>query len=229
VTGTLAAYDRATGAPRWTGPADGKSYSSPQLIEIDGVPQIVLMSGAGATGVAPADGKVLWQHAWPGFAIVQPAQIARGDLLISTSDRAGARRIEIKHTNETWTANERWTSTRLKAYFNDFTLHRGHAFGFDSGILTCVDLENGERKWKGGRYGSGQLLLLADQDVLIVVSEQGGLALVRATPAEFVELASIPALEGKTWNHPVLAGDVLLVRNDHEMAAFRVALGSPKS
>lgn len=226
VGGTMAAYDLATGAPRWAGPADDKSYSSPQLMEIDGVRQILLMSGAGATSVAPADGRVLWQHAWKGFAIVQPSQISKGDLLISTGDRLGARRIQVSHTNDAWSVEERWTSTRLKAYFSDFVLHRGHAFGFDGGILACVDLEDGERKWKGGRYGSGQLVLLADQDLLLVISEQGDLALVAAVLGEFTELARFPALTGKTWNHPVLAGDVLLVRNDREMAAFRLSLKS---
>jgi outer membrane protein assembly factor BamB len=222
VTGTLAAYDLATGAPRWVGPPDGESYSSPHLLEIDGIPQIFLMGGAGATSVAPADGKVLWQHAWKGFAIVQPAQIANGDFLISTGDRLGVRRIAVTHQADTWTVSERWTSNRLKAYFNDHVLHRGHAYGFDGGILACVDLEDGARKWKGGRYGSGQLLLLADQDVLLVLSEQGELALVAAKPGEFTELARFPALEGKTWNHPALAGNILLVRNDREMVAFRL-------
>ncbi len=227
-TGTLVAYDRATGATRWTGPTDGKSYSSPHLLEIDGVPQVVLMSGTGATSFAPANGKVLWQHGWEGFAIVQPAQIANGELLISTGDRVGARRIDVKRANDTWTVTERWTSNRLKPYFNDFVLHRGHAFGFDNGILACVDLADGKAKWKGGRYGRGQVVLLADQDVLLVLTEQGEIALVAATPGEFTELGKRPALEGKTWNHPVLAGDVLLVRNDQEMAAFRLAVQPPR-
>jgi len=223
-TGTLIAYDRATGVPRWTGPADGGSYSSPHLLEIEGVPQVMLMSKAGAISVTPADGKVLWQHAWPGYAIVQPAQIADGDLVISTGDRLGARRIQVTHTNNAWTVTERWTTNRLKAYFNDFVIHRGHAYGFDGGILTCVDLADGKSKWKGGRYGSGQLILLADQEVLIVLGEQGALALVPAQPDAFTEVANLKALEGKTWNHPVLAGDLLLVRNDREMAAFRLVL-----
>jgi hypothetical protein len=101
-------------------------------------------------------------------------------------------------------------------------VHEGYAFGFNGTNLVCIDLADGKRKWKGGGYGNGQLVLLSDQDVLLVLSEQGELALVKAAPDQFTELAQFPAIKGKTWNHPVLVGDVLLVRNAEEMAAFRM-------
>jgi outer membrane protein assembly factor BamB len=221
--GKLAAYDLATGDPRWTGPAGGDGYSSPHLVTIDGVAQVLLLSGAGATSVAPADGAVLWKHPWPaGTRIVQPAVTADNGVLIGNSEGIG--RIALAHGPGGWTAQERWTSNGLKPYFNDFVVHDGHAYGFDGVMLAAIDVENGKRKWKGGRYGRGQLILLPDQDLLLVLSEQGELALVGATPGQFTELARFPAIEGKTWNHPVLVGDVLLVRNDQEMAAFRLAL-----
>jgi outer membrane protein assembly factor BamB len=226
--GRLVAYDLATGDPRWLGPKHGSGYSSPHLLTIDGVAQVVLISGFGATAVAPADGAVLWEHNWPGGAIVQPAQMPDGDVLIHAESSGpaglGLRRLAIEHGPGGWTPNERWTSTGLKPHFNDFVVHEGHAYGFDGPILSCIDLQDGSRKWKGGRYGNGQLLLLPDQDVLLVLSEDGDLALVGATPDGYRELARSPAIKGKTWNHPVLAGDVLLVRNAEEMAAFRLAL-----
>ena len=225
--GQLAAYDLTTGDPRWRGPDGGGSYSSPHLLTIGGVAQVLLLSNAGATSVAPADGSVLWKHAWRGSSILQPALTADGGVLITTSSDAGAigtRRLAVAHGPGGWTVEKVWTSTGLKPYFNDFVVHNGHAFGFDGGILACIDLQDGKRRWKGGRYGYGQLLLLADQDLLLVLSEEGELALVAAVPGQFTEIARFPAMEGKTWNHPVLAGDILLVRNGREMVAFRLPL-----
>ncbi|HXW04762.1 MAG TPA: PQQ-binding-like beta-propeller repeat protein, partial [Vicinamibacterales bacterium] len=222
-SGVLVAYDLATGRPQWQGPRDGGGYSSPQLVVLDGVPQIVLLRGRRTTGFDVADGQVLWEHSWqPGASIVQPALIGTRDLLINHADTMGGqamRRLLVTRAGGDWHVGERWTSRSLKPYFNDFVVHEGHAFGFDGSILSCIDIDDGERTWKGGRYGHGQMLLLAEQDLLLVLSEEGELALVNATPDHFTEVTRFKAIEGKTWNHPVLVGDVLLVRNGEEMAA----------
>lgn len=223
--GQLVAYETATGNRRWLGPAAGGSYSSPQLVTINGVAQVLLTSEGRLTSVAVTDGKQLWQHEWAANTIVQPAVIADGNVLL-TSQEAGLRRLALANNSGAWTIQERWTSNGLKPYFNDFVVHQGHAFGFDGRILSCVDLNDGQRKWKGGRYGNGQLVLLPDQDLLLVLSEEGELALVQATPDQFTELAKFPAIQGKTWNHPVLVGDLLLVRNAEEMASFRLPLAN---
>ena len=225
--GTLAAYDAETGAPRWSVPDGGDSYSSPHLVTLDGVPQVLLLTSDGVTSVAPADGRVLWTHDWATASrIVQPAITAGGDILVGAGGFAGLQRVSATRpagTHGGWTTEVRWTTRGLKPYFNDFVAHEGHAYGFDGSILASVDLETGERAWKGGRYGHGQLLLLADQDLLLVLGERGDLALVDATPTGFTERARAPAIEGKTWNHPVLVDDILLVRNTEEMAAFRLS------
>ncbi|MGH9200439.1 MAG: PQQ-binding-like beta-propeller repeat protein, partial [Vicinamibacterales bacterium] len=229
---TLAAYEVDSGKLRWSRPSRGGSYSSPHRTTIDGVTQIVFLSAGGATSVEPATGAVLWEHPWSGGApIVQPALTPEGDVLLNTLIASGlgghgTRRITVEHGPGVWSVTERWTSNGLKPYFNDFVLHEGHAYGFDGAILACINLEDGARRWKGGRYGNGQLVLLADQDLLMVISEEGELALVNATPDKFTEVAKVPVLNGKTWNHPVLVRDLLLVRNGEEMAAFRVSLTS---
>jgi outer membrane protein assembly factor BamB len=222
---TLVGYDRKAGNQRWVGPVQHGSYSSPHRTTIGGVEQILLLGGTGVTSVAPASGELLWEHHWPGLAIVQPAITETGDVVVNTiaaTGGNGTRRLAVAHGPDGWSVEERWTSTGLKPYFNDFVLDKGYAFGFDGAILACIRLEDGQRLWKGGRYGNGQLVLLADQDLLLVTTEEGEVALVEAAPGGLKELGRFRALEGKTWNHPVVVGDILLLRNGEEMAAFRL-------
>ena len=227
VSGRLAGYDAATGRRRWLGPQGGSGYSSPHLVTIDGVSQVLLLRGSRTISLAPADGTLLWEHTWqPGVSIVQPAMVGR-DLIISNGDAMGGfglRRLAVTRQSSGWTVEERWTSRGLKPYFNDFVVHKGHAYGFDGSIMSSIDLNDGARTWKGGRYGNGQVVLLADQDLLLVMSEEGELALVSASPDKFTEITRFKALDAKTWNHPVVVGDVLLVRNGEEMAAFKLPL-----
>jgi outer membrane protein assembly factor BamB len=231
VAGQLIAYDAASGQQRWVGESGGSGYSSPHLLTIDGVPQVLLTRGARTISVAPRDGTLLWDHTGgpPATSIVQPALTPDGDVLIAGGDGMGGtgmRRLALTRGPDRWQVQERWHTRGLKPYFNDFVVHEGHAYGFDGSILSSIDLADGARKWKGGRYGAGQMLLLADQDLLLITSEEGELALVGATPDGFAESARMLALNGKTWNHPVLVRDVLLVRNGEEMAAFRLSLAA---
>jgi len=228
VSGRLAAYDAATGSPRWQAPAGGAGYSSPHLATIDDVPQILLLRGARTTSVSPKDGTVLWEHKGePTVSMLQPALLPNGGILVATGDAMGGtglHRLNVSHSASGWSVAEQWVSRGLKPYHNDIVVHKGHAFGFDGSILACIDVDQGERKWKGGRYGHGQLMLLPEQDLLLVLSEEGELALVKATPDQFTEVARFKAIEGKTWNHPAMAGDEVLVRNGEEMAAFRLSV-----
>ena len=136
----------------------------------------------------------------------------------------GTRAIRIKKNNDQYAADELWTSRQLKPDFVDLVSYQGYAYGNDGGMLTCIDLKTGERKWKEGRYGKGQILLLENCGLLLVLSEQGQVVLVPADPAAHRELASFQALEGKTWNHPVLVSDRLYVRNSQEAAAYKIGL-----
>jgi hypothetical protein len=166
---------------------------------------------------------VIWQHPWPGDdRVVQPALTEEGDLLLCGGGlKLGMRRFRISREPGEWKIEERWATRGLKPNHNDSVVHEGHVYGFVSLKLACIDIEDGKHKWKGPRY-AGFTILLADQDVLLVLSEKGEVALVEAVPDRFKELGKFKAIEGKTWNHPALAGDILLVRNAREMAAYKL-------
>ncbi len=183
--------------------------------------QILFLNENGLQSISPNDGKLLWKFKSKGNPILQPTLLPDNELLISMSAFNGLQRIRATNENNEWIISERWTSPKFKPNHNDFVVHKGFIYGMDMTGLQCLDIENGERRWKGGRYG-GQLLLLADQDLLLILTEKGELALVEAKPEKYKELGRINAIKGKTWNHPVLTGNIVLVRNASEMAAFRL-------
>jgi outer membrane protein assembly factor BamB len=225
------AFDAATGALRWSAAAGGDSYSSPQLNTIAGEELVLMLSNDGLTFLDLADGKVRLNYDWKftPYRALQPRFIGDDTILLPTGMDTGTRAIRIAKTNGQLTAQELWTSRNLKPDFTDIVSYQGYAYGVDGGIFTCIDLKTGERKWKGGRYGKGQVLLLENSSLLLIAAEQGDVVLLRADSNEHAEVASFKALEGKTWNHPVVVGDRLYVRNSQEAAGYQLALAEVKT
>jgi hypothetical protein len=185
-----------------------------------------MLTSNGLELLDPANGKTRFEYEWkiPQYRALQPHVVAQDTILLPTGMNMGTRAIRLQKTDGQYKAEELWTSRQLKPDFADLVTYQGHAYGNDGGMLTCIDLQTGERKWKGGHYGKGQILLLENSGMLLILSEQGQIVLVAADPSGFREIASIQALEGKTWNHPVLVADRLYVRNSQEAAAYKVPL-----
>ena len=216
-------YNADTGEPVWFAGSGTLSYASTQAATLAGVEQVLFATESGMTAFEPEKGTVLWSYDWPsaGVArIVQPAVLGDSDVVIGTGMNIGTRRIRISRDGAALAPKEVWTSTKFKPYYNDFVVHKDHAYGFDMSFLVCVRLEDGKTMWRERGYGSGQLLLLRDQELLLVLSEEGEIALVEANPELHYEVARIEALKGKTWNHPALVGDRLFIRNGQEMACY---------
>jgi outer membrane protein assembly factor BamB len=219
-------YHAGSGEPAWSAGEGELSYSSLQPARLGGVEQLLLATDRGLTAFQPARGEILWENSWPVeklARIVQPAIVGDADVLVGTGMDNGTRRVGVGRDGDHWTAREVWTTRAIKPYFNDLVTHNGYLYGFDGHVFTCVRLEDGKKQWRAQGYGNGQVLLLADQDLLLILSEQGEAALVEARPEGHKELARFEALTGKTWNHPVVAHGKLFVRNGEEAACYELA------
>jgi outer membrane protein assembly factor BamB len=218
---SVVAYDRRSGSRVWAALSDQAAYSSPMLVTLAGVRQIVVFSATRLMGLAPLSGELLWEYPWKTqFEInaSQPLVVGDNRLFVSSGYGTGAAVIELGPSGRGLGVREVWRNIRMKNQFSSSVLHEGFVYGLDESILACVDAASGELKWKGGRYGYGQIMLASGH--IIVLTEDGQLALVRARPDRHEEIARFPVLEGKTWNHPAIADGYLLVRNLREMAAF---------
>jgi outer membrane protein assembly factor BamB len=220
---SVAAYARTSGAPIWQALDDTQAYASPMLVTLGGVRQLLIVTASRAVGVTIENGQLLWEYPWAtdmGISVAQPLLVGQDRVFLSAGYGKGAAVFEVSRAADRFTTRTVWQNVRMKNKFTSSVLHQGYIYGLDEAILGCVDAATGELKWKGGRYGYGQILLVGDH--IVVLTEDGEVVLVEATPQAHRELAKFSAIEGKTWNHPVVADGRLLVRNLREMAAFDI-------
>jgi outer membrane protein assembly factor BamB len=221
---SVVAYDRQSGRRVWGALDDRASYSSPMLVTLAGVRQIVTFTATRLVGLSPETGRLLWEFPWKTQNEVNASQplVAGPDrVFISSGYGMDAAMLQLTAgADRQLTVHELWRTNRMNNVFTSSVLHDGFIYGLDESILTCLDASTGELKWKGGRYGYGQVMLASGH--LIVLTEQGELALVRADPKAHREITRFPAIEGKTWNHPAMSDGILLIRNIEEMAAFNL-------
>jgi outer membrane protein assembly factor BamB len=221
---SLVAYDLRTGARVWSGGDDGVGYASPTVLTLLGRPQIVISNRETLAGHDPETGAVLWSQKWVREpTVAMPIRIADDLVLGSTGYGIGSKLVRLTAGPDgTIAPSLAWESPRLKAKFTNPVLHDGFVYGLDDGVLVCLDVSTGERRWRAGRYGHGQTLLV--DGLLLVTTEDGDIVLVEATPAAHRELSRITAFDAKTWNPPAVAGPYLLVRTDKQAALYELAV-----
>lgn len=222
---SLIAYHKDSGEQLWSSGNDQAGYSSPLITTIAGVRQILIFNWEHVTAHAPGSGKILWEFPWSGDTqrVAQPVVLPGDRVFITTGYGVGSKLIGINmDANSTLSATLLWKSNRMKAKFSNVIAVGEFIYGLDDGILACIDLKEGKRQWKRGRYGHGQMILVGD--LLLITTEKGDVVLVEANPREHKEIAHFSAIQGKTWNNPALAGPYLLVRNNREAACYELPL-----
>ena len=222
---SLFAYRIEDGKPVWVGGHSDASYASPVLATLAGSPQVLAFNDGTVSGHDPATGTTLWERSWGNGNVVcaSPVMVSSNRVLFSSGYGVGAELLEISQSSPgKFSAKQIWKSIRMKAKFANLVVHDGFLYGLDDGIFTCVDLRDGSQRWKEGRYGHGQGLLVGD--LYLLMAESGELVLLRPTPEAPNELARHRVFDSKTWNPIALSGDLLLVRNDREAACLRLKL-----
>lgn len=226
---TLICFDAQTGEEKWRTGKEQVSYASPTLMTLNQTPQIVSVNNDTVSAHRLEDGTELWRIDWPGSSsgpanVSQPVAIDSQRVLLSKAYGSGAKMLKVTGSSEgMWKVEELWkNSSVLKTKFTNVVIHEGYAYGLSDGILECVDLGDGERKWKSKRYRHGQIMLVGQH--LLIMAEDGSVAIGVANPESFEELFRFQAIEGMTWNNPALAGNLLLVRNGEQAACYRLPM-----
>ncbi len=220
------AFDKTTGRVAWTSQDDAPSYASPIAITVSDIRQIVFFPVSGLVGVAAKDGRLLWRHPWqtgPDVNAATPVFLAPDRLFISSGYGKGAAVIQLIFQNGQFAVKKVWRNRSMKNHFATSIHRKGYLYGFDNAILKCIAAETGQEQWRKRGFQKGSLIF-AD-GYLIVLGEQGKLALVEAIPEAYIEKASAQVLSPRCWTPPTLANGRLYLRNHTEMVCLDLRSG----
>ena len=219
------AVDAATGATVWQAQDFDNGYSSPILIDLDGRPELVVFTYGEIAGLDPDTGRLEWQQAHPAEFGVNVATPIWGDdhlLFVSSAYNGGSRVLKLARTGATVSVSEVWASQRVRIHFGNAVRlgTRIYASNGDFGAapLAAIDVATGEMRWRDRSVA--RATLIGTGSMLVLLDEDGTLAI--ATPGEsgLVVHAKAPILDGRSWTAPTLSGTRLFVRNQREILAL---------
>ena len=219
---SIGAFNKRSGELVWKTHTDKQGYSSPIAINANGARQILFFTGTSLVSVSPT-GNVNWKYPWRTsyYAnIATPVFIAPDKVFISTAYDTGAAVLKLTGGKEKLSFQELWKNKVSQNHFNSSVLLNNHLYGFDQGILQCVEVNSGTEKWKQSGFGKGSLILVDGH--LIVLGEKGQLALVEATPAGYKEKGRLQPFNGKTWTSPAFADGKLYLRDTKEVLCLNL-------
>jgi outer membrane protein assembly factor BamB len=218
----LAALDRETGRTLWTSQDDRPSYASPVRGETAGVAQVLFLAGSTLFAVDPADGRALWTYAWPTYDSVNaasPLVLPPDRVFISSGYDQGAALLRVRRRGErTLAVEEIWRTREMRNHFNNSVHVDGVLFGFDNALLAAIDVETGRRLWRERGFGKGSLVR-AGRD-LVVLSEEGEMALLEPARDRARVVRRQAVLSGRTWTPPSVDDGRVYVRGPSELVCL---------
>lgn len=220
---SVMAFDKKTGKVRWASQTGGPGYSVPFVAELAGTRQALFFTGGALVSVDPQSGKLFWRLPWKtdyDVNAAMPVVIAPDKVFISSAYNTGAGLYQVAKNGAGWKTTELWRSREMQNHFNSSVLVDGHLYGFDRARLKCIRASDGQELWSQSGFSRGSLLY-AD-GYLLVLGERGELALVKARPDSYQEVAKTKVFPDgdKTWTMPTLAGGRLFVRSEAQLVAL---------
>ncbi|TDI13380.1 MAG: hypothetical protein E2P04_03405 [Acidobacteria bacterium] len=217
---SYSALDKNTGEVVWSFGEGGPGYSSALPIEVNGERRYLYFAGEKLNSVNEK-GEEVWSHPWPdGETHAMPVFVPPDRVFGSGAEGVGAILLRVQEEEGNATVEEVWKTPFMRNHFSSSVYLDGHIYGFDNATLKCISLEDGKMKWGKRGLGKGSLILVDGR--LVVLSDQGKLLLLTASPEGYEEQGMVQALEGRSWTAPTLAGGRVYVRNHTEMVSYDI-------
>jgi outer membrane protein assembly factor BamB len=224
----VAAFDPATGKAAWTSPEYDISYASPVIINVDGEDQLVFMSSSEVIAISPMDGSLKWRYPHVNqyknncFApLFGPDNL----LFVSSHTDGGTRVLKLKRDDGKTSVKELWADKSLRIFHSNAVRVGGTIYGTVGDnvptFVSAIDVYTGKVKWKERGFPKANIVYV-DDGKIILLDENGQLALAEVSPGECKVLAKKQVLEKTAWTVPTVVGTTVYVRDRHKVMALNL-------
>jgi outer membrane protein assembly factor BamB len=228
----LAAFKQDTGEIAWKSPPLGPGYPTPILVSFNGQDMLINCIGVSRFALDPARGKILWStrvDRRSASIITSPLWIPPDKVLFSCGHGGGSRLFQISaDDNDEYSVQELWYHNKFRIMHGNAVRIGDHAYGSSGDLgpayLMALDLKNGKLKWR--ERGFAKATLLVANGRLIILDEEGQLAIATATPEKLQVHARAKVLEKYSWAVPTLIGTRLFLRDDHTLKCLDLGVSA---
>jgi hypothetical protein len=223
--GALTAFDPETGATKWANDLDGPAYSSPIVVTLAGVRQVVTSTQKNVIGVDVKTGKLLWQLAAKSrYDENSVTAIAFKDMVIFSREGLGITAIRLEKQDAAFVPKEIWNNKENQMYFNSPVLAGNTLFGMSplkKGQFFAIDAETGKTIWQGpGRMGENAAILNLGGKFLLLLINDANLVVLPADAKEYLPAAQYTVAPSPTWAHPLVMGRRILIKDQTSLISL---------
>ena len=223
--GALTAFDPESGAIRWSNEVDGPAYSSPIVVTLAGVRQVVTSTQGNVIGAEVATGKLLWKlPAKSQFDENSVTAIAFKDMVIFSREGQGLTAIRVEKVDGGLMPKEVWNDKENQMYMNSPVVVGNTLIGLSQlkkGQFFALDVETGKTLWQGpGRIGENAAILNLGGKVLLLLVNDGNLIVLPANVKEYLPATQYTVATTPTWAHPVVMGRRLLIKDQDSLISL---------
>lgn len=223
--GTITAYDLNSGSEKWKWIGEGPTYSSPEMMNVDGKKQLIFITSKNLIGLDATNGKLLWQVEAPSqnrfYNAATP--VVSGQTVFLTGMGSGTKAYKIEKQGDRFVPKELWDNPDLGTKYNTPVIQNGFLYGLSNGRkFYCLDVTNGQTMWADTLMNSDFGAMINCGSAIMALPSNSNLIFFKPSEKAYSELMRLKISDKPIFATPVIQGNNIYIKDAENLALYRL-------